>query len=30
MVRPNVYDGRNCYNPEKIKKIGINYCSIGR
>ena len=30
MANPNVYDGRNCYDPEKMKKIGINYCSIGR
>ena len=30
MAKPNVYDGRNCYDPEKMKKIGINYCSIGR
>ena len=30
MAKPNVYDGRNCYDPDKMKKIGINYCSIGR
>ena len=30
MAKPNVYDGRNCYDPEKMKKIGINYGSIGR
>jgi len=30
MKTPYVYDGRNCFSLEKMKKIGINYQSIGR
>ena len=25
-----IYDGRNCYDLEEIKKLGLNYYSIGR
>ena len=28
--KPKIYDMRNLYSPEKIKKLGINYYSIGR
>ncbi|WJN45979.1 UDP-glucose/GDP-mannose dehydrogenase family protein [Priestia aryabhattai] len=30
MKTPYVYDGRNCFSLEKMKKRGINYQSIGR
>jgi len=30
MKKPNIIDGRNIYNPEKMKKLGYNYLSIGR
>ena len=30
MKSPNVYDGRNCFNVDEMKKAGINYKSIGR
>jgi len=30
MKRPLVIDGRNIYNPEKMRKLGFEYHSIGR
>jgi UDPglucose 6-dehydrogenase len=27
---PIIIDGRNIFNPEKMKKLGFNYYSIGR
>lgn len=30
MKTPLVFDGRNIYNPEKMRKLGIEYFSIGR
>ncbi len=30
MKTPIIYDGRNCYDLEKIKEAGIKYYSIGR
>ena len=30
MERPVVFDGRNVYNPEKIRQIGFDYFGIGR
>ncbi|ADF37983.1 UDP-glucose dehydrogenase family protein [Priestia megaterium] len=30
MKSPFVYDGRNCYNLDEVKRSGINYQSIGR
>lgn len=30
MRTPLVYDGRNIYKPEKMKKVGVEYYSIGR
>jgi UDPglucose 6-dehydrogenase len=30
MRQPNVFDGRNALNPEKLKKLGFNYWGIGR
>lgn len=27
---PNVIDGKNIYNPAKMKKTGFNYVSVGR
>lgn len=30
MKYPNVYDGRNCYSPDEMKKTGVHYYSIGR
>jgi UDPglucose 6-dehydrogenase len=30
LKNPIIIDGRNIFNPEKIKKLGFNYISIGR
>lgn len=30
MKTPNLYDGRNCYDVQRVKDTGINYYSIGR
>ncbi len=30
MKQPLVFDGRNIYSPEKMRKCGIEYYSIGR
>ena len=30
MKRPLVIDGRNIYDPEKMKQLGFEYHSIGR
>ena len=30
MKRPLIFDGRNCYDLEKMKKMNIEYYSIGR
>jgi len=30
MRTPVVFDGRNIYNPEKLKKLGFTYYGIGR
>ncbi|MCK4891065.1 MAG: UDP-glucose/GDP-mannose dehydrogenase family protein, partial [Candidatus Pacebacteria bacterium] len=30
LQKPNIIDGRNIYNPDKMKKIGFNYLSVGR
>jgi len=30
MKTPNIIDGRNIYEPEKMKKLGFNYISVGR
>ncbi|HSQ87298.1 UDP-glucose/GDP-mannose dehydrogenase family protein [Romboutsia sp.] len=30
MKNPIVLDGRNCYNPEAMKSLGIEYYSVGR
>lgn len=30
MHTPLVYDGRNLYSPEEMKKAGVEYHSIGR
>lgn len=27
---PNIVDGKNIYNPRKMKKMGFNYISVGR
>ncbi|MBU1167754.1 UDP-glucose 6-dehydrogenase, partial [Patescibacteria group bacterium] len=27
---PNVFDGRNIYDPEEMKELGFNYISVGR
>ena len=30
LKHPNIIDGKNIYNPAKMKKMGFNYISIGR
>jgi len=30
LKKPNIVDGRNIYNPNKIKKLGFRYLSVGR
>jgi len=30
MKTPNIIDGRNIYEPEKMKNLGFNYISVGR
>ena len=30
LKEPNIIDGKNIFNPEKMKKMGFNYVSIGR
>ena len=30
MKKPVIFDGRNLYNPERMKKMDIDYISIGR
>ncbi|WP_293752139.1 UDP-glucose/GDP-mannose dehydrogenase family protein [uncultured Paraglaciecola sp.] len=30
LTHPVIFDGRNLYNPEQMKKIGFNYYAIGR
>jgi UDPglucose 6-dehydrogenase len=30
LKRPFIIDGRNIYQPEKMKKLGFNYVGIGR
>ena len=30
LKEPNIIDGKNIYNPEKMKKMGFNYVGIGR
>ncbi len=30
MRQPIVFDGRNIYSPERMRKCGIEYFSIGR
>ena len=30
MAAPNIFDGRNIYDPEDFKKLGFNYVGIGR
>lgn len=30
LMSPAIFDGRNIYQPERIKKMGIDYFSIGR
>jgi UDPglucose 6-dehydrogenase len=30
MVQPVIFDGRNLYNPLRMKKAGFTYYSIGR
>lgn len=30
LKKPNVVDGRNIFNPAKMKKLGFNYISVGR
>lgn len=30
LKKPNIIDGRNIYNPDKMKKLGFKYLSVGR
>lgn len=30
LKHPNIIDGKNIYNPAKMKKMGFNYISVGR
>ncbi len=30
MRSPNIFDGRNIYDPEKVRSLGFNYYAIGR
>jgi len=30
MRTPNLFDGRNIYDPEKVKAVGFNYYGVGR
>ncbi|HAQ63014.1 MAG TPA: UDP-glucose 6-dehydrogenase, partial [Ruminococcaceae bacterium] len=30
MMKPLVYDGRNIYSPQEMKKAGVEYYSVGR
>ena len=30
MKKPLVFDGRNIFNPEKMKKSGLEYVAVGR
>jgi UDPglucose 6-dehydrogenase len=30
MKTPNLIDGRNIYDPEKMRKKGFNYIGVGR
>ncbi len=30
LTKPLIFDGRNQYNPERMKRLGIEYISIGR
>jgi UDPglucose 6-dehydrogenase len=30
MKKPAVVDGRNIYDPEKLRKLGFEYSGIGR
>ncbi|MHB1098708.1 MAG: hypothetical protein ACYCZR_04060 [Burkholderiales bacterium] len=25
-----IFDGRNVYDPEKVRKLGFDYCGVGR
>ena len=30
LTQPLIFDGRNQYNPERMKRLGIEYISVGR
>lgn len=30
LKKPNIFDGRNIYEPEEMKKLGFNYFGVGR
>jgi UDPglucose 6-dehydrogenase len=30
MKRPIIFDGRNIYNPQEVKKLGFIYKGVGR
>ncbi|MFC1687620.1 hypothetical protein ACFL0L_03505 [Patescibacteria group bacterium] len=30
MHSPNIVDGRNIYEPEKMRRLGFNYLAMGR